>query len=134
MQGFEVSFQKQWEENGRLNIGYTYLDARDVSEGRFNDDLAYKVKHTFSAGATAYLNDFTFNVNSRYRSAIKEVFIYPGDEPDAAFLINAKLTWQPIEEGQFYLAIDNISNTQYEELERYRMPGRTYTAGAVWNF
>lgn len=134
MQGFEVTFQRQWEKKARLNIGYTYLDARDISAGRFNDNLAYKVKHTLSAGATTYLNDFTFNLNTRYRSAIKEVFIYPGSEPESAFILNAKLTWQPIEQGQFYLALDNISNTQYEELERYRMPGRTYTAGGVWNF
>ena len=134
MQGFEVTFHQQWGKRARLNMGYTFLDARDVSSGRLNDNLAYKVKHTFSAGTTTYFEKFTLNLNARYRSAIREVFIYPGSEPEEAFIVNAKLTWQPVEQGQFYLALDNISNTQYEELERYRMPGRTYTAGAVWGF
>lgn len=134
MQGIEISFQKRWKDLARLNVGYTYLDAKDVSEGRLNDDLAYKVKHSFSFGSTIYLDKFTFNANARYRSGIKEVFIYPGSEPEEAFILNAKLTWQPMNQGQFYFSLDNISNTQYEELERYRMPGRTYTAGVVWNF
>ncbi|MCC6726974.1 MAG: TonB-dependent receptor, partial [Saprospiraceae bacterium] len=76
MQGFEVAYVRQIENRGRLNISYTYLDARDVSKGRLNDDLAYKMKHTLSVGATAYLGKFTANANVRYRSAIKEVFIY----------------------------------------------------------
>ncbi len=134
MQGFEVSYQRQVEKVARFNIGYTYLDARDVSAERLNDNLAYKIKHTLSVGATAYVGQFTGNVNARYRSAIKEVFIYPGSEPGAAFLVNAKIGWQPLNQTQFYLAVDNLTNTQYEELERYRMPGRNYTAGLTWEF
>lgn len=134
MQGFEVAYVRQVGNKARLNIGYTYLDARDVSEGRLNDDLAYKMKHTLGVGATAFLGKFTCNANARYRSAIKEVFIYPGNEPDAAFVLNAKIGWQPAKQVQFYLALDNLTNNQYEELERYRMPGRHYTAGGTWEF
>ena len=134
MQGFEVAYQRQIGKVARLNLGYTYLDARDISAGRLNDNLAYKMKHTLSMGATAYFDQFTSNVTARYRSAIKEVFIYPGSEPGAAFLLNVKIGWQPIEQAHFYLALDNLTNTQYEELERYRMPGRSYTAGVSWEF
>ncbi len=134
MQGFEVSLSQHWKKHLRVNIGYTYLDARDVSEGRYNDNLAYKYKHTFSASATGFYKNFTLNVNGRYRSAIKEVFIYPGNEPDAVFLLNSKLSWQLTEQQSFYIAADNIGNAQYEELERYRMPGRSYTVGAVFCF
>jgi iron complex outermembrane receptor protein len=134
MQGFEVSFSRVWENKARASIGYTFLDARDVSADRLNDDLAYKVKHTLSASATVYLGDFLFNANGRYRSGIKEVFIYPGNEPAAAYVLNAKVAWQIATGRRFYLAIDNMTNTQYEELERYRMPGRSYTAGAEFSF
>ncbi|MEO1259246.1 MAG: TonB-dependent receptor [Bacteroidota bacterium] len=134
MQGFEISLQQRLDKWGRFNLGYTYLDAKDISDNRFNDELAYKVRHTFSAGATASFSNFTFNANCRYRSRIEEVFLYPGSEPDEALIINAKLMWRPIENGQFYLAIDNLSDTQYEELERYRMPGRSFTSGVVWDF
>ncbi|MBI1226898.1 MAG: TonB-dependent receptor plug domain-containing protein [Bacteroidetes bacterium] len=134
MQGFEVAYQRQVGKVMRFNFGYTYLDARDVSTGRLNDNLAYKMKHTLSVGATTYFGQFIGNVNARYRSAIKEVFIYPGSEPGAAFVLNAKIGWQPITQAQFYLAVDNLTNAQYEELERYRMPGRNYTAGMTWEF
>jgi iron complex outermembrane receptor protein len=131
MQGFELTISQQWKKHLRVNIGYTYLDARDVSAGRFNDDLAYKHKHTFSASATGFYKKFTLNINSRYRSAIEEVFIYPGNEPEAVFLVNSKLSWELAEGQSVYFAADNIGDAQYEELERYRMPGRSYTLGAV---
>ena len=134
MQGVELTFHQRWGNYANMTLGYTYLDASDVSIDRFNDELAYKVRHTFSASASAYLDAFTFHVNSRYRSAIQEVFIYPGSEPEAAFILNSKVTWQATDKGQVYFALDNLTDTQYEELERYRMPGRRYSMGVVWNF
>ncbi len=134
MQGLELSYQHRLKDFLILNLGYTFLDARDVSEGRLNDELAYKVRHTFSASATAYRGPVTFNVNCRYRSRIEEVFIYPGNEPDAAFITNAKFDVKIADHYSCYFAVDNIGNEQYEELERYRMPGRSYTAGAVLRF
>lgn len=134
MQGFEVSLSQHWGNFLRANIGYTWLDASDVSEGRLNDELAYKVRHTLSASATASYGNFILNLNGRYRSQIREVFIYPGNEPGAAFILNAKLTYQLAGKHSLYLAADNISNTQYEELERYRMPGRNYTIGLTMDF
>jgi iron complex outermembrane receptor protein len=134
MQGFEISLNRQWGKKLRATVGYTYLDARDISDDRLNDNLPYKVKHTLSSSASAFIGDFTFNVNARYRSRIREVSIYPGSEPNEVFVLNAKITWQPMEKGQIYLAFDNLSDTQYEELERYRMPGRGYSTGLIWHF
>ncbi len=134
MQGFEVSLSQTVGSFLRMNIGYTYLDARDVSSDRFNDDLAYKMKHTLSASATVHYDRFILNLNGRYRSRIKEVFIYPGSEPGAAMVLNAKLIYSLAEKHSIYFATDNFTNTQYEELERYRMPGRSYALGMTMNF
>ena len=134
MQGFEISLQQRAGEWLLLRLGYTFLDARDVSTGRLNDALAYKVKHTLSASASLHHRHFTLNLNGRYRSAIEEVFIYPGSEPDAALILNAKLNYEFADGFTAYLALDNLTDTQYEELERYRMPGRSYTLGAVLRF
>ena len=134
MQGFELTYQHALGNFLQLRGGYTFLDARDISPERLNDDLPYKVRHSFSLSASTYLSDFVLNVNSRYRSAIKEVFIYPGSEPDAAFLVNTKLSYHLAKRHKLYVAVDNIFNRQYEELERYRMPGRNYTLGIVLNF
>jgi len=134
MQGLELSVQQRVKDFLVLNLGYTYLDARDVSEGRLNDELAYKVRHAFSASATACHGPFSLNINSRYRSRIREVFIYPGNEPAAALIVNAKLNARIGDHYNCYLALDNIGNEQYEELERYRMPGRSFTLGGTMRF
>jgi outer membrane receptor for ferrienterochelin and colicin len=134
MQGFECSATYEIQEHLKIQVGYTFLDARDVSPERFNDVLAYKVKHTFQFSATGYRKRFMLNVNGRYRSAIDEVFIYPGSEPASNFLLHAKLAYKLLGKHNLYVAMNNITDTQYEELERYRMAGRSFTAGAMLTF
>ncbi|MEZ4927000.1 MAG: TonB-dependent receptor [Saprospiraceae bacterium] len=135
MQGIEISYQQSWGQFLILNAFYTFLDARDQSEGRLNDALAYKVKHSVGFGATTRFRRFCLNLNGRYRSKIEEVFIYPGSEPGATYVVNTKLCYKlPSGKYSAYLAVNNLTNTQYEELERYRMPGRCYTLGVDMRF
>jgi outer membrane receptor for ferrienterochelin and colicin len=134
MQGVECQVKYTWPEYLTFQAGYTFLDARDASPGRLNDALAYKVRHTVQASITGYFKVLTLNVSGRYRSAIDEVFIYPGSEPDANLLLHAKLSCTILGKHTVYAAVNNLTNTQYEELERYRMPGRQYTAGAIFAF
>ncbi len=134
MQGVELSYTHQWKDRLVLSLSYTFLDARDISAGRVNDALAYKVRHTIGASATARQGRFTLNLNARYRSRIEEVFIYPGSEPDAVLVANAKLTWAFSGRHSCYLAVNNFNDAQYEELERYRMPGRSVLFGLELRF
>lgn len=134
MQGFEFSYRHQWKEFLTLNVSYTFLDARDTSPERVNDALAYKVRHSLGMSATANHRKWMLNLNTRYRSRIEEVFIYPGSEPDAVFIANAKLRYAAGERRHLYLAVNNLNNAQYEELERYRMPGRSFTLGMDLSF
>lgn len=134
MQGVELSYRHQWKELLTLQLSYTFLDARDISAGRLNDALAYKVRHTIGASATARHKGFVLNLNARYRSRIEEVFIYPGSEPDAVFVANSKLAYTFAGGYTGYFAVNNLNNAQYEELERYRMPGRSFTAGVEMRF
>ncbi|MBK8879844.1 MAG: TonB-dependent receptor [Haliscomenobacter sp.] len=129
MQGLEVSYRHQIKDFLTLHLAYTWLDARDISQERLNDDLAYKVRHTLGLSATASHRKWLWNVSTRYRSRIEEVFIYPGSEPDATFIANTRLTYRPAEKTAWYFAINNLTNAQYEELERYRMPGRSFALG-----
>lgn len=135
MQGLEFSYRQQWEKILAINLSYTFLDARDISAGRINDALAYKVRHTLGMGATTWWGGFTFNANCRYRSRIEEVFIYPGSEPGAVFVANAKISYTlPTGNYTSFIAVNNLNNAQYEELERYRMPGRSFTVGVDLRF
>ena len=134
MQGIELSWRRQWSELLSLSFSYTLLDARDISPERFNDVLAYKVRHTLGASATLCHKGWMLHLDGRYRSRVEEVFIYPGSEPAAALIGNARLSRQIKDRHCMYFAVNNFSNTQYEELERYRMPGRSFAAGVEIGF
>jgi iron complex outermembrane receptor protein len=133
MQGFELNFQHRWKDLLFFNFSYTFLDARDISPERVNDALAYKVRHTIGASATLTHGKWMLHTNARYRSRIEEVFIYPGNEPEAVFVANTKLRFTA-GKNNFYVAVNNLNNAQYEELERYRMPGRSFLAGMEFSF
>lgn len=134
MQGAEVNLRYRSSGPFSGSLGYTFLDARDISDGRFNDYLAYKIKHSVNASLGFDNGSLGVNLNGRYRSGVKEVFIYPGSEPGAYFLFNTKISYHFSPGLSAYFSIDNFTNSQYEELERYRMPGRSYTSGIRFNF
>ncbi len=135
MQGAECSVRYQYRDFLQLSLSYTFLDASDTSPDRVNDALAYKVRHSGGASATWMYRDWTVHLNGRHRSRIEEVFIYPGSEPGAVWLANLRLARQWAGKYSAHLSVQNINDAQYEELERYRMPGRTYSVGisATWN-
>lgn len=134
MQGLELEANYHPADWLRINLAYTYLDAQDVSDRRVNNHLAYKIKHTLGANVRTTFGDWSLHGNARYRSAVKEVFIYPGSEPEAYVLFGGKIGYQITESLSSYISIDNITDTQYEELERYRMPGRGYQVGLKVDF
>lgn len=145
MQGIEFNFNLYCKHYYTASFGYTYLDARDMS-GRVdsanvyykknpkNRDIPYKVKHSFNFNSDAFYGNFAWNVNGRYNSAMKEVSIYPGSEPDAFFVANTKVSYKFQPGRMIYVSVNNIFDAQYEEIERYRMPGRSYTLGTIFEF
>ena len=129
MQGIELSVDYSPFTWMRWSAGYTYLDARDVSEVRFNDVLPYKSKHTGFASLFLEHGKLNFFLQGRGRSRIDEVFIYPGSEPDGYLLFNSKISYSFQKNVSAFLSVQNITNEMYEEIERYRLQGRTYAMG-----
>lgn len=134
MQGFEWEMKWKASDHFDFGLGYTFLDAKDVSEDRINDELAYKVKHSGFFSMNGDWKSWSLNLNGRYRSDIKEVFIYPGNEPAGYFLANTKLSYGFGESHSAFLTVQNIGDAQYEELERYRMAGRSFSMGLQLQF
>jgi outer membrane cobalamin receptor len=134
MKGFEVSAEYAPIKEIQLQAGYTYLDAKDVSEERVNDVLAYKTKHTTYFNLLSNYKKFQLFVQARSRSRIDEVFIYPGSEPAGYILFNGKLSYSFSEKVSSYFKIDNITDVEYEEIERYRMTGRNFMFGVNLQF
>lgn len=129
MQGVETSVNFSWQKHFQASLNYTYLDARDLSPGRSDDLLAYRPKHSFFFNTAFTWHRFRLGADGRYRSAIKEVFLYPLQKPDAFWVLNAKLIYRVNSTVDFSVGVQNILNTQYEELARYRMPGRSWMFG-----
>ena len=129
MQGFEISADYAPFHGLHLLAGYTFLDARDVSPNRYNDVLPYKSKHTaYLTLLTGYKN-FRLSFQARSRSKIDEVFIYPDSAPSGYIILNGKASYKITPHLSASLSIGNMTNVQYEEIERYRMENRNFTFG-----
>lgn len=134
LQGFEISTRLNLNRNWTVGLAYTFLDAKDRSEGRLNDALPYKRKHSINITSSYNHKGIGLHLTGRYRSATEEVFLYPDSAPGEQLVINGRIDFRLNNVYSAHFAINNIGDYQYEELERYRMPGRHYTVGVSFNF
>ncbi len=133
LQGVETSLRSQW---GRVsaNANFTYLDARDTSPDRTDDLLAYRPKYTGGFGVDLDLGRLMLHGDGRYRSRIEEVFLYPRQAPDEYWVFNGALHYQLAASWVLTVKGNNLLDRQYEELARYRMPGRNWLFGVQFTF
>ncbi|MBS1518490.1 MAG: TonB-dependent receptor [Bacteroidetes bacterium] len=117
-----------------FNLGYTFLQARDLSANRKDDFLPYKPEHNFNFTANITYFDFNLNVNGRYLSKVDEVLFYKFEEPKSYFLLNTKLSRKITGKLSFFISIDNLLNESYQELERIQAPNRNYNSGFSFEF
>ncbi|MFQ5640083.1 MAG: TonB-dependent receptor domain-containing protein [bacterium] len=129
MQGVEVSLNFYPKRFLTTNVNYTYLDAEDLSETQRVGFLAYKVRHSFNFTTAVHTGPWRLNFNGRYNSRVEKVFLYPNDKPGAFFVFGGKIRREFNKNLTVSIGVKNIFNTQYEELARYRMPGRNWTFG-----
>ncbi|UCE27809.1 MAG: TonB-dependent receptor [Candidatus Coatesbacteria bacterium] len=114
--------------------GYTYLNAKDRTPGAANETLPYKPEHQlYFAGDWLLLRKLLLHCDIRYRSKIEEVVLYPESPPGAYTLVNGKATYRLPKGFSVNFAVNNIGNEQYEEMAKYRMPGRSYAFGFGWD-
>ncbi len=134
IQGFEISGEYAPIKQLSIQAGYTYLDAKDISDEAINDVLAYKSKHQTYFNILATHKRFQLFLQARSRSRIDEVFIYPGSEPTGYILFGGKISYTFSDKVSAYFKLDNATDVQYEEIERYRMPGRNFMVGVNMQF
>ena len=136
MQGAEFSFHTRRWKGFRYDLSYSYLNAEDRTPGRKehpdlpepmqNDTLPYKPKHTLHLTVDYRLGAWRMQGNFRYVSEIEEVVFYPFDAPDAFRVLDLSTSYKPADWITLRFQIKNAWNEQYEEMARYRMPGRSY--------
>lgn len=124
IKGVETGVKFSWRRLSAI-ANYTYLDAQDRTEGRIDDQLPYKPKHTAYIALDYQYARFRLGASLRYVSKIEEAIFYPNDAPEAFYVVNAKLSYNASSRITLSAAVNNLLNRQYEEMARYRMPGRS---------
>ncbi len=117
-----------------IEFDYTYLDARDLSQGRSDDVLPYKPKHLLNSNINLSYFGFNLNVNGRYVSEIEEVYFYKYEEPKDYFIMNMKLSKTLGKYVSVFFAVNNMTDKFYQELERIAAPNRNFNAGINLEF
>jgi outer membrane receptor protein involved in Fe transport len=124
--------------NDKLHYGfefdYTYLDARDLSTSRTNEFLPYKPKQLFNSSINLGMFGFNYNINGKYVSKIDEVIFFRYEEPKAYFLLNMKLSKTIGKHVSLFVAVNNVTDQFYQELERISAPNRNFNSGINIDF
>jgi len=124
IRGMETSAKFSWDSFS-ATANYTYLDAQDRTEGRTDDKLPYKPKHTAYTSLDYQYARFRLGASLRYVSEVEEAIFYPNDAPEAFYVVNAKISYDVSDKITLSVNVNNLLNRQYEEMARYRMPGRS---------
>lgn len=130
IQGFECAARSAWPAKVKQSVALTYLDTDIDNKGpltyvpswRFLYSLGYEFRKSIAS------------VNVRAVSKTDTVLFYQNDAPDAYTLLDARWTMRFRQSTSLTLSCENVTNRFYEEMERYRMPPRTYKAELVYEF
>lgn len=130
IKGFEIAVRTAWPRRIKQQAAVTYLNTdidgkgplTYVPEWRLFYSAGYEIGRTLLSGEV------------RYVGAIDSVIFYQNDAPDAYALINLRATMRFRQHTRLGFHIDNVTGVQYEEMERYRMPPRTYKVVLLYEF
>ncbi len=163
IRGIETSITSQPFEQLQLQVNYNWMRAigampDNVLGGNKNPEqyknwLPYRPEHNFSfraelafkdlgigkVRAPEMLSGLSLNYSGRYVSRINAVRIAANSEgidyPGNFFVMNAGFRWQFFDNRFAAVGmVMNLMNTQYEELELYRAPGRSFNIGFEFSY
>ncbi len=104
-----------------------WLPYRPEHNLTFRTELAFKgwLPEIFAGGSVALNGRYVSRINAVRIVANSQGINYPGN----FLVLDATTRWQIFERFTLTGMILNIANTQYEELETYRAPGRSFHVG-----
>ncbi|MDX2129951.1 MAG: TonB-dependent receptor [Chloroherpetonaceae bacterium] len=144
--GFEFALTFRPINELTFQLGYNFMDARDLSPNKndllravtadsTNNWLPYRPQHNISGSANFTWNDLSMMYSARYLPQYRRIRLalseadYPGD-----FLVmDLTAAYQVLSQFKVTATVQNFTNTQYEELEQFRMPGRSFHIGFEFN-
>jgi iron complex outermembrane receptor protein len=150
--GFEVSTIAQGELFGvpfSFLAGYTYLDARELTDAAKNDTvrenfLNYRSKHQakgdiqatykkVSLGVTGTYNSYMINLD-RNISSVPGLAEFRKEHDKGQMIFDVRLGYDFTDKFKMMLLAKNILNTQYMLRPAFIEPPRNYTVQLSYNF
>jgi len=135
--GIELLLDKVYRFNSDYNLNlkasYTWLETVGINN-ELSKYVANHPKHNFAA--LIDFDVFRFNVSSTNNFIVRQnenIASINGEIPDAYFLSNLKIGYSAFENMSFYLQIQNLANTQYQEILGARLPSRWLLGGLKWD-
>jgi len=130
IQGGEFSLRSAWPRNVNTVFSATYLNTDINGQG----PLTYVPEWRFFVGAEYTHRRTTYGVEMRHVTKTDTVVFYQNDAPDAYTLVAARMAFQFRQSTRLSLHVENLLNDAYEEMERYRMPPRTFRVELLYDF
>jgi len=112
-----------------FSVNYSLIDAKDLSANRKEDYLPYKPKHILNFSTDLNWFGFNFNVSGKYQSKVEEDLFYKYEEPEGYFIMDMKLSKKLFDKATIFIAVNNLLNESYQELERTQAPNRNFNSG-----
>ncbi len=130
LEGVELSGQWRPTEGLALRLGYTYLDARQVTDGSF---LPYRPRNKWVGQVGFSLpGRVLVDVNAQLVSRRYYTTRSGGGWLDPYAVVDLRITWDGLAGLTPFLAIQNVLDACYEDELGFPMPGREWRVGASW--
>jgi len=117
-----------------FSVNYSLIDAKDLSSGRKEDFLPYKPMHILNFSTDLAWFGFNLNVSGKYQSKVDEDLFYKYEEPQEYFVLDLKLSKRLFKKATIFIAVNNVLNESYQELERTQAPNRNFNSGVRIEF
>ncbi len=134
--GVEIDLERKFKINNSLNIkgkvGYTYIETVADAD-QLSKYIANHPKHNVSFIVDANYKNFTLgwydNFITRQEEIVNEV---NGEIKASYFVSNLRLGYHLNNNFSIYTQIQNLTNTDYQEILGAKMPGRWWSLGVKW--
>ncbi|MFH1034374.1 MAG: TonB-dependent receptor [Pseudomonadota bacterium] len=142
MYGFEASGEVKPLKDLTLRLGYTYLQARDDSDGRVTDDVINAPEHKVDLAVKYVVPQVKtrIHVQGLFLADQFDQLPTPSRPTQATyktsgyFLANMKVTQPLWEHLDAFVALNNIFDKDYESEYGYPAPGRSFWLGLTTHF
>jgi iron complex outermembrane recepter protein len=128
--GGELAIRAVQPRGLRQTLAFTYLDTDIDNQG----PLTYVPKWRVAYSVMYEYKDIIASADWRYIGKTDTVIFYQNDAPKAVELLDLRLTFRFHQSTRLGFIVDNVTNQFYEEMERYRMPPRTYRMELIYEF